>query len=141
MARFSRRPNDPMRELQQKGKVEEATEDVYFHVHVRDYDPQRHPAIRPPSGDSRQVYVPLDILQMGVSGVREFLERGNTWSGRGQFSSHRDRLDQSAEANRRGRREIKEAARERTLERVRSRWRKLKGLPFLGWTRSLEKSE
>lgn len=139
MARFSRRPNDPMLELKQKGRVEEITEDVYFHVHIRDYDPQRHPAINPPRGDRPQVFVPLDILQMGASGVREFLDRGNTWSGRGQFDSHEDRLRQAQEANREGRRSVREAARLRVRDRVKERWRRIKQLPFLGWTRSREK--
>lgn len=139
MVRFGLRSNDPRGSLLQSQRVGSLGEDVYFHVRRRDYDPKQHPAILPPRPGSKQTWVPLDIIQMGASGVREFLEAGNTWSGRGVFASQQDALRRNEELNAREAAAIKERARESTRERVRERWRKLKGLPFLGWTRSIEK--
>lgn len=35
----------------------------------------------------RKCYVGLDLGQLGASGVVEYLERGNMWTGRGEFTS------------------------------------------------------
>lgn len=75
MARFSLRCNDPRMQLAQQGLTPTPpSEDVWFHV----------PDSRPGRAGS---YIPLDIYLLGVQGVRAFLDRGNTWSGRGEFAS------------------------------------------------------
>lgn len=113
--RFSLRPNDDKRLLlAQAGMIaeEEIGEDVFFSVP----DPRRD--ARP--GDM----IPLDINQMGRSGIREFLERGNSWSGRGQYTSIVDAHLKAREANRlqkiKLRQEMKEANRQR--QREQRRW-------------------
>lgn len=137
LVRFTLRSGDKRLKLEQEQRTSRVTEDVYFHVAMRDYDPKIHPAILEPKLGSTQAFVPLDILQMGAEGVKEFLEAGDTWSGRGVFRSQMDALKKSQEANRRAREKKKEEARERSRERVKERWGKLKGNPLVGWTRKL----
>jgi len=80
--RFSLRSNDKrMLAFQQGMAAEPPTEDVWFHRAASPEDVTKQRASKP--GD----FVALDIVQMGRSGIREFLDRGNTWSGRGEFAS------------------------------------------------------
>lgn len=37
--------------------------------------------------DEKKCYVGMNLTDLGAGGVVELLERGNTWSGRGEFSS------------------------------------------------------
>jgi hypothetical protein len=75
-ARFSLRPSDKRLSLYQEGRTGEVpTEDVWFRV----------------KGMNGEMHA-LDITQLGASGVRNFLEKGNAWSGRGEFSSLEDQL-------------------------------------------------
>lgn len=129
---FSLRPNDPQMQLYQEGKVPEPpTERVWFHV-----DNPRA-GKRMLRGGTEPPYLALDIYQMGASGVREFLERGNTWSGRGLYGSHAEALRKAQERNDTMRRKTKERAKEaaRFEQREKRRWRFR--IPFLrpltGW--------
>lgn len=73
LVKFTLRPDDKRMLLYREGKVADPpTEDVWLHV----ADPEA------PNG-----YRPLDLAALGASGVRTFLEKGNTWSGRGAFKS------------------------------------------------------
>lgn len=82
--RFSLRPNDPRMKLFQEGKAEKPpTEDVWLHTP----NPRRGQKIEGAFGQRELDYLPLDIEKLGPSGVREFLERGNTWSERGEYAS------------------------------------------------------
>jgi hypothetical protein len=117
MARFTLRSDDKRILLYQEGKIDEPpTEDVWFHV----ADPES------PNG-----FRPLDILQMGVTGVREFLDRGNLLSGRGEFTSLEDQLLHSREHNRQVR--TKHRAEQKALNRlaVRDKRRWWLKIPFL----------
>jgi hypothetical protein len=117
-ARFSLRTNDPRMRLYQEGHAEAPpTEDVWFH--------------RPKPGGRPGDFIMLDIEQMGRSGVRTFLERGNTWSGRGEFDSVEDAARKAMEANRREREKLRADAREnnRYAQREKRRWRFK--IPFL----------
>lgn len=88
-ARLSLRPNDPAMKAWQEGRAEEPPVETVLFVEpnpkvgqVEDVvlDGQRIRHVHGP-------YRALDIVQMGASGVRQFLERGNTWSGRGEHRS------------------------------------------------------
>jgi hypothetical protein len=92
MARLSLKPNDPRMERYQQGLAERPpTEDIWFH---RTPTPTEIAAGRRPND-----YIPLDIQQMGVSGVREFLEKGDMWSGRGEYASLEEQVRKVNAAN------------------------------------------
>lgn len=117
MARFSLRPNDKRMRLYQEGRAERPpTEDVYFRV--RDAK----------TGQA----VPLDILEMGASGVREFLEKGDTWSGRGQFSSLKEEQKtkklEAEELTRKNKEDARDQARQMVKDQRRTRFK----IPFIG---------
>lgn len=112
-ARFNLRCNDPAMLLFQQGMTDEPPgEDVFFMV------PDPSPTARP--GDM----VPLDVLQMGRAGVREFLERGNTWSGRGEYDSIVDAHAKAREANRQAKMAFKAQRKDENRQRQRAqrRW-------------------
>lgn len=91
-ARLSLRCNDKRLLAYQRGEAPEPpTEDIWFHRPVTPEEVKKgaHPVS----------FVPLDIHQMGVSGVREFLERGDTWSGRGEHRSLEDLRDKTSKHN------------------------------------------
>lgn len=122
-ARFSLRPNDPRMVLFQQGKAAEPpTEDVWFHVP----DPNGR------TGD----YSPLDICEMGPQGVMEFLDRGNTWSGRGEALSPMDALRQNLETKEERRVQLRQRMKEENRFQQRERRRSLLKIPVLGWTRA-----
>jgi len=54
----------------------------------------------------------LDINQLGAAGVREFLDRGNVWSGRGLVNSHVEAVTQANEHNAVRRQALKERGRD-----------------------------
>lgn len=117
-ARFSLKPNDKRMLLYQQGLAPEPpTEDVWFNEPIEG---------RPGH------YRPLDIIQMGPSGVREFLERGNTWSGRGQYQSLEDALRQTREANQQEREKAKAEAQDRAKMVGRDVRRSRMNIPFVG---------
>lgn len=117
-ARFSLRPNDPRLRAYQEGSAPEPpTEDVFFRVP----DPN---GTRP--GDS----IPLDIMQLGPSGVKEFLERGDTWSGRGEHESIEAAARKAREHNKTVGPKAKEQAREETRDMVNDRRRSILKIPY-----------
>lgn len=121
VARFSLRCNDKRMILYRDGHASEPPmEDVWFHL-------PNPKAGQPIAGllDTREPdFVAIDIAQLGASGVRAFLEKGNTWSGRGEFASVEDQLMKTREANAavraRFRAEQKEA--NRLEQREKRRW-------------------
>jgi hypothetical protein len=121
MARFSLRSNDKRMQLWQQGMAAEPpTEDVWFHVP----NPRADQPGQPP-------YTPLDILQMGPSGVREFLERGNTWSGRGVHSSLMDAVKASADQEADRKQRLYEKNRQQARDMARDTRRSRLQIPFL----------
>jgi len=117
--RLSLRCNDPRMLLAQQGiTAEPPGEDVWFHIP----NPREGKVV---SGVRQGPYIPLDINQMGVSGVREFLEKGNTWSGRGEYLSLIDQLHKVRATNEEVRLKSRADAREesRHEQRDKRRWR------------------
>lgn len=125
--RFSLRCNDKrMLAFQQGMAAEPPTEDVFFHVP----NPKEHdglslselkamdiPVLWSVVGFDkhkrcRMPFIPLDIQQMGPSGIRQFLEKGNMWSGRGEFDSLTEQLRKAREKNKAVREKRKEDARQ-----------------------------
>ena len=117
VVRMTLKADDEVLSLYQEGKVAEPpTEDVWLHV---------------PDPTYSTGYRPLDLVQLGAGGVRTFLEKGNLWSGRGEFTSLDEQVRKVREQNERqrtkNREQHKEANRFEQLEK--RRWR-LK-IPFL----------
>lgn len=79
--RISLKSDDPRMELYKLGLVEEPMgEDVWLHLP----NPAEGKTIR---GEKQGPFIPLSLDDLGTSGLREFLERGDTWSGRGEYMS------------------------------------------------------
>jgi len=134
--RLELRSNDPRMRLYQEGRAEQPPhEDVWLHVAKQDFDRNVHPAIRGHEpwqrGRENHPFVPLDIYQMGASGVRTFLEAGNTWSGRGVFGSHEEALRKSEAANEATKEKRREDAEFAAGKRAKERRRTLLKIPFL----------
>lgn len=119
VVRLSLRENDKRMLLYKQGLAPEPpTEDIWLH----------EPDPASPTG-----YRPYNIMELGAGGVRQFLEKGNLWSGRGQFGSKTlDELAREAiDKNQKAGGVAKAAAREECRLKLRDdrRWR-LK-IPFL----------
>lgn len=117
MVRLSLRENDKRMLLYQQGMAPEPpTEDVWIHV---------------PDESRKSGYRALDIVQLGTTGIRSFLDRGNMWSGRGEFTSLEEQVRKAREANRamleKNRADQKEESRHE--QRDKRRWRFK--IPFL----------
>lgn len=124
VVRLSLKPNDKRMELFRQGLAPEPpTEDVWLHRAPTDAEVRA--GARPDS------FIPLDIYQMGASGVREFLEKGDTWSGRGEYASITDELRLKREHNEKVKARAKEEAREANRLERRDERRQRLGIPFL----------
>lgn len=116
VVRLTLRSNDKRLLAYQQGKVaEEPMEDVWLQV--------PNPKANQPIGTTglRELpFLPLDLHQMGASGVREFLERGDMWSGRGEFRSLEQQMRMARDARAidkyRHRERHKNSVREKMLE-------------------------
>lgn len=64
-------------------------------------------------------FVALDVHQMGPSGVRAFLEKGNSWSGRGELGT----IEEATKKARENDQSRREKDRENALDDVRARAR------------------
>lgn len=123
--RITLRPDDPRMKSFQEGLLEQPDppgEDVWFN-----------------EGDGRGGVKCLDIREMGASGIKEFLEKGNTWSGRGEYDSIVEQQKKVAEANieERGRLKAFEREENRKEQRSKRRWRM--GIPFLSVLKDIGK--
>lgn len=117
--RFTLRDNDPIKGLVRAGAREEQYESVLLQ--------ERNPKY-PAPGETP--YTSLDIWQMGPSGVRAFLEKGNTWSGRGEFSSHAEAATFAAESNRAKKERTRRDARNNAVDRAKDARRQVHKIPF-----------
>ena len=129
--RISLKSDDPRMELYKLGLIEEPVgEDVWLHL------PNPHEG-KVINGAKQGPFIPLSLSDLGTSGLREFLERGDTWSGRGEYMSlleQRRKVNESNEDMRRKNRAVQKE--ENRHEMRQSRRRRLK-IPFLrpkgGW--------
>ncbi len=123
----SLRSDDPRMKAYQEGMAEEPPgEEIWFHKTM----PGR-------PGD----FEALDILQMGPSGIRAFLERGDTWSGRGEYASVEEAARKAEEHNQRQREKDRAFQKEesRNEQRDKRRWRM--GIPFLSVLKNIGKAK
>lgn len=135
--RLGPRCNDKALLLAQAGHVAEdaLSEDVFLRIR-NPYEGQttdiagkpeskKYPLIREMDYGMRkqEAFLHLDIYQMGASGVRAFLDKGNVESGRGEFRSIEDSVQKARERTREAKERNRAAAHERTRERVTERLR------------------
>lgn len=126
MARFSLRCNDPRMVLYQRGEIPEPlSEDVWFH------EPNPNEGQPNGRGGRQGPFIPLDILQMGTSGVREFLEKGNTWSGRGEFTSLEAAVKQANDNDVVSLKKFKAEQKDASLQEQKAKRRTRFGIPFV----------
>lgn len=128
LARFTLRDSDPLLGLSQRQEVAKTpTEDVWFHTP----NPLEGQPIPGTHGLREPAFKPLSIQEMGVSGIRTFLQKGNMWSGRGQYNSLEEQVqkvrEQNKEAKEKNRSDAKEANRFDQRDRRRSRFK----VPFI----------
>ncbi len=124
--RFSLRPNDKRLRAYQEGSLAQPpAEDVWLHV-------QNPPAgKRTKTGAVEPQYLPLNLYDMGASGVREFLERGNTWSGRGEHASVEAALRTTEETNEESRKRFREEQRFDSVKEQCDKRRSRFKIPFI----------
>jgi hypothetical protein len=123
--RLSLKSTDKRMKLFQMGlSAEPPGEDVWLHTS----NPHEGKVI---SGVRQGPYIPLSLEELGTSGVREFLQKGDTWSGRGKYLSMIDQIRQvnttNEDARVKARADAKEAS--RYEQRDKRRWRFK--IPFL----------
>jgi hypothetical protein len=111
MIKFSLHPHDERLKLFREGRIAEEPKEVVLLI-----DQQGRP---------------LDIHQMGPSGVRAFLERGNTWSGRGEYASVEEMVRESYAKDRQDAESAREDARDGAIHEARDRRRQYMGIPLI----------
>lgn len=145
--RLSLKPNDKAMKAWQEGRAPEPpTEDVFFHVKnpfegvymsvqdvLADARFKHLPLIDWWAGRKVMLptYLQLDILQMGVSGVTAYLEREDTWSGRGQYASLDEETKKRQERDRLGKESLREKQETQAGERAKDRRRQIAKIPYL----------
>lgn len=128
LVRIDLRENDPRLSLYQDGKMpEKPTEDVWIHR-----SNPKEGKIKPNThGRREQPFIPISIQQLGVSGLIGFLEKGDTWSGRGKYSSLEDQLQKVRKQNRERRHAFREQMKlENRMEQAQKR-RQVLGIPLV----------
>ena len=115
---LSLRPNDPTLRAWREGRLRQDSEPTETVLLIR-WD------------SARQRYVPLDIEQLGASGVVRFLEQGDTWSGRGEFNSFTDAFQAAIRRYEDGVRRLREEARQWAIDVGRDVRRRTLKIPFL----------
>lgn len=121
--RISLKTDDKRLRLYQMGLADEPMgEDVWLHLP----NPHEGKVI----GSERQgPFIPIDLEQLGVTGLREFLDKGNTWSGRGEYLSLVDQRRKVNEANEDARRRHRAFEKEESRNEMRQSRRFRLGIP------------
>lgn len=84
-----------------------------------------------PDGSKSVHYSALSIADLGVSGVLEILDRGNTWSGTGEYKGFKQAAQVMGEHNEKLKQQIKAAAIDEGRLRARDMRRQVFGLPLV----------
>lgn len=145
--RLSLRSNDKRMIAFREGRAEEpATEDVFFHVKnpfeakemsmsdvLADPRFKGQPLIDWWGGIKVRmpIYLQFDILQMGAEGVTSFLEREDTWSGRGKYGSLAEATKKTLESNEAGAEKMRADMEEQAGRRAHDLRRQIGKVPFL----------
>ena len=130
------KPNDPRMKLYQEGRAPKPpTEKVWLH----ERNPKAGQIIPETHGLREPPFIGFDIYELGASGVRRFLEKGDTWSGRGQYSSLEEARKEVSDHNASVREKVKQEAREENREWTKDQRRQRLKIPFLNIPLSFKK--
>ena len=113
--RLTLRDSDKRLSLLKTGQVAEAPDEVVW--------------LHEPDGQGG--YTPYNIMQLGAGGVRRFLEKGNTWSGRGKFASFAEQMQQTAAANEAARQQNRDTSRDNARAHARDKRRQWLKIPLV----------
>lgn len=119
---LSLRSSDPALAGFQAGKTEEPTEPVYL---WRDSTPVET------TRAGRAHYVGYKLDELGVTGLVEFLERTDTFSGRGTYSSQREAVQDQSYKGEKAREKLLADARQGAREIAEDKRRQINNIPFL----------
>lgn len=114
---LERKGDDPARKLYQEG-VQGAT--AYEAVPLQEWD------------ILAQEYVPLNIHEYGPGGIVQILQKGDTWSGTGEYKDMREAAAASIKRMERARKAERDAVRESGKETGWLHRRTALGIPFVG---------
>ena len=110
IVKFSLKPTDPRMKAYREGRsAEPPTEIVWLMDHA--------------AGK------PYDIHQLGAAGVRALLEKGNNFTGRGEYGSQLEAIEKTAEANRAAREAFRQQAKEENRYNRKQDKRRYLGIP------------
>lgn len=123
VVRMTLRPDDKRRRLWQEQKVgTEPTEDIWLHVPLREGERKLGPTYD---------YRPLNLVDLGTSGVRQFLERGNLWSGRGEYQTLEEQVTKLREADANATAKFRADVKEEAMDEMHQKRRTRLKIPFL----------
>lgn len=125
VVRLSLKPNDPALAAVQGQVTDEKYEDVWL------MEPNPKRGQRLPNGRIEGPYVSLNLEQLGPSGVRAFLDKGNRWSGRGEVSSIAEAARKTHESHEQGKQKARRDAREWVKELAHDVRRQVNKIPLL----------
>ena len=135
--RLSLRPDDKRMTLWRDGKAQEPpSEDIWLHRANPRYGQmvlgtqQREPRFHP-----------ISLGSLGVAGIIDFLELGDTSTGRGEFGSVEEAVTSARVANQDMRQKNQADSREKSRHKSRGRRRTIFGIPYLTVDIDLKKKE
>lgn len=118
---FTLRPDDPRMKAFQEGRLKhEPKECIPLHYQRTE-----------PDGTKSVHYFALNLEDLGVSGVLELLNRGNCWSGTGEYKSFKEAAQVMGEHNDRLKKQIKDALVVEGRMRARDMRRQVLDLPLV----------
>jgi len=123
--RVAPRPDDPRLGAWRDGRLTEYPEEL---IELCEYEPR---AAQLPSGQWIPGYVPYSLDELGVTGLVNWLEQADLWSGRGEVNSMAEGVAlqrrRQQEAQEKAKRQIRDAA----VDRAKDRRRSVLKIPFL----------
>lgn len=113
---FELRANDPRMKAYQDGRLKhEPKESIPLHFQKE--------------GGGR--FFPINLMELGVSGIITLLDKGNTWSGTGEYPNMMKAIGAAERGNEQMKESIRAAARDNARDRYRDQRRQILGLPFV----------
>ena len=143
---FTLRASDPALKAWKEGMAKEEPKEI---VQLWDYvtsrpqgrEPLRVTQLRRNAmrrGMKLDCYIGYKLMDLGVSGVIQFLEEGNTW-GRGQYKSHGDAVKEQMDKRAEGEAKIAADAKQNAVERGMDKRRQVLKIPYHGVGIDLQK--
>ena len=120
---FELKPDDPRMKGWQEGRLKmKPVESVFLHRWDK----------------AKKAYVAIPLEELGVSGLEALLDKGNLWSGRGEYRGLMEAVKAADEHNQKLERQVEEASIEAARLRARDERRWLQGAPVVSVPTNLE---